>query len=303
MASIYLAGKISRHDWRDDVVPNLQETWGGQWNSQSWSFRDSIWPIIPRGVLGVFDYTGPYFTETCGHSDEGCSQPEHRLGSWCEGDEVGRRGTRDLCFAAIEKADIVFAWLNDTTAYGTLVELGYAHARRKTVITAAPTLPCTPAELWDVDHGRLVGDGASGISDLWFAFTLGTCIEAATPREALEHIAGSTPRLDSPIEVAFWKAYLHIMPPALLGLKAQQPALGGKYRIDFALPDKKIGIELDGYAWHSSREAFTKDRERQRELELAGWRIIRFSGSEVKNDAARCVLQAATLVRGFEAAA
>ncbi|MEV7849569.1 DUF559 domain-containing protein [Streptomyces sp. NPDC088183] len=79
-------------------------------------------------------------------------------------------------------------------------------------------------------------------------------------------------------------------------MKAQHSALGGRYRIDFALPNDKIGIELDGYIWHSDRKAFTQDRARQRCLELGGWRIIRFSGAEVNADASACVRQAAELV-------
>ncbi|WP_078965870.1 endonuclease domain-containing protein [Streptomyces aureocirculatus] len=83
-------------------------------------------------------------------------------------------------------------------------------------------------------------------------------------------------------------------------LEAQHPVFGGRYRIDFALPKQKIGIELDGYAWHSSPEAFTRDRARQRELELDGWRIVRFSGSEITKDAADCVRQAAAFAASIE---
>ncbi|MFC9268970.1 endonuclease domain-containing protein [Streptomyces zhihengii] len=108
-------------------------------------------------------------------------------------------------------------------------------------------------------------------------------------------LAAASPALGSAIERAFWQAYQEAAPPELSGLKTQHPVFDGRYRLDFALPGRKVGIELDGYAWHSSPEAFTRDRARQRELELAGWRIIRFSGSEVTTDAAGCVRQAAEL--------
>jgi very-short-patch-repair endonuclease len=39
------------------------------------------------------------------------------------------------------------------------------------------------------------------------------------------------------------------------------------------------------WTWHSSPEAFTRDRARQRELELDGWRIVRLIGSEITKDA------------------
>lgn len=69
------------------------------------------------------------------------------------------------------------------------------------------------------------------------------------------------------------------------------------YRLDFALPRLGIAIELDGYEWHSSRAAFVKDRQRQRDLEMNGWQVIRFAGSEVKQDPQRCVMTVAAYVR------
>lgn len=300
MTSIYLAGKIGKSDWREDVVPTLTDAWGGyRWSQANWEMTDAGWPVIPTGVLGALDYTGPYFTESCTHSDAGCPQPEHRMGTICEGDGGSSRNTVRLCLDAIDRSDIVFAWLTDTTAFGTIAEIGYARGKGKRLVIAAPRVPVSHSDMWDDAHR---GTGP-GLADLWFTFSLSSqVVQAPTPRAALQKIIHGTPRLDSPIEVAFWEAYLSILPAELFGLETQCSALDGRYRIDFALPEKKIGIELDGYAWHSSREAFTKDRERQRNLELNGWRIIRFSGSEIKNDAAACVRQAACLVQGFEAA-
>jgi very-short-patch-repair endonuclease len=110
------------------------------------------------------------------------------------------------------------------------------------------------------------------------------------------------PRL-SPIERQFWDAWLAAPGryPALAGLVAQHKA--GRYRLDFALPAQRIGIELDGFASHSSTADITRDRQRQRELEADGWRIIRFGGAEVYQDAAGCVRQAARLASLYRGAA
>lgn len=97
----------------------------------------------------------------------------------------------------------------------------------------------------------------------------------------------------SPIEKSFWGAHLRVSLPALTGLVPQHPV--GRYFIDFALPDRKIGIELDGFATHSSTTDITKDRQRQRAIESQGWRIIRFGGQEVHRDPVACVKQAAEL--------
>lgn len=98
----------------------------------------------------------------------------------------------------------------------------------------------------------------------------------------------------SPIEMKFWQSYLKIRPRALRGLVCQYPV--ARYRIDFALPKDKIGIELDGWATHSSTTAIAADRIRQRDLESKGWYIIRFGGLEVHQNADACVRQAAHLV-------
>ena len=96
---------------------------------------------------------------------------------------------------------------------------------------------------------------------------------------------------DSPVEEVYWEAYRKSLPSALSGLVAQHKF--GRYRLDFAIPKKKIGIELDGFEYHSSQEAIIKDRQRQRELEQQGWRIVRFAAKEVFDDPKGCVKQAA----------
>ncbi|THC47126.1 DUF559 domain-containing protein [Streptomyces sp. A1499] len=301
MTSIYLAGKIGPDDWRQDVVPGLQAAWGDHdWGSPDWSVADVEWPVIHEGVLNTFNYTGPYFVETCSHSDTGCPQGEHRTWSMCEG-EIGERAiTLKRCLSAIDRSDVVFAWLDDLTAHGTLTEIGYAKGRGKVVVVASPELPTSIDDLYE-ESALLRQPNGLGMQELWFAFTLADAnLRASTPHEALRQLADANPTLESPIEEAFWQAFMKITPVELSGLKAQHSVLDGRYRIDFALPEEKIGIELDGYIWHSNRKAFTHDRERQRQLELNGWRLIRFSGAEVHRDASECVRQAAQLVASFK---
>ncbi|MYR08389.1 DUF559 domain-containing protein [Gordonia sp. SID5947] len=51
----------------------------------------------------------------------------------------------------------------------------------------------------------------------------------------------------------------------------------GKYVLDFAIPEHKIAIEIDGFAFHSDAEAFQHDRERQNDLIANGWTVLRFT--------------------------
>lgn len=47
----------------------------------------------------------------------------------------------------------------------------------------------------------------------------------------------------------------------------------GKYRVDYAYPDKRIYIELDGRAWHTRKAEMDRDNRRRNELVLAGWSV------------------------------
>jgi len=38
-----------------------------------------------------------------------------------------------------------------------------------------------------------------------------------------------------------------------------------------------VAVELDGWAWHHTRHAFERDRERDATLTQNGWRVVRFT--------------------------
>lgn len=52
-------------------------------------------------------------------------------------------------------------------------------------------------------------------------------------------------------------------------------------RVDFAYPELKIAIEVDGYDKHSSVAAFQSDRTRQNDLVELGWTILRFTWDDI----------------------
>ncbi len=54
---------------------------------------------------------------------------------------------------------------------------------------------------------------------------------------------------------------------------------------DFAFPDMQIAIYCDGFATaKDNRKKFAKDRFQLRELQLRGWIVLRFAGSEINFD-------------------
>jgi very-short-patch-repair endonuclease len=52
-------------------------------------------------------------------------------------------------------------------------------------------------------------------------------------------------------------------------------------RVDFCWPELRLVVEADGYAFHSSRDDYRRDRRRMNELERLGWRVLRFSWEDV----------------------
>ena len=50
--------------------------------------------------------------------------------------------------------------------------------------------------------------------------------------------------------------------------------------IDFAIPDKKIAIEVDGKYWHKDKK---RDRFRDWMLRRAGWKVVRIDEDGIEN--------------------
>ncbi len=55
----------------------------------------------------------------------------------------------------------------------------------------------------------------------------------------------------------------------------------GSYEVDFLWRAERVIAETDGYAFHSSRAAFERDRDRDNELQARGYRVLRFSWRQV----------------------
>lgn len=52
-------------------------------------------------------------------------------------------------------------------------------------------------------------------------------------------------------------------------------------RVDFAWPEQRLVVEVDGFAFHADRSTYRNDRRRGNALVLAGWRVLRFSWEDV----------------------
>jgi prophage regulatory protein len=119
---IYFAGRMAgcKHctDWRD-AVAGFEGLYG---HGELYSDHDEV--LVGKNIVdcNTFWYGGPFIINgTGGHNLGHTAFAEaHRL-IW------------DVDKAQIERADLMFGYLEDVQAYGTLVEIGYAAALRKPI--------------------------------------------------------------------------------------------------------------------------------------------------------------------------
>lgn len=174
MLNIYLAGKISKNDWRHQIVNGLRRV------SRSFFGYSDIneikWPILKNSIFKYFHYTGPYFIGC----DHGCFHDSHSHG-WANEGDCGDTASEDsyyavyeLCKTAIHNSDLVFAWIDSTESYGTFAEIGYAAGLKKTIVTAFE----------------------KNIPDLWFINQMGNGIICPTPTSALRFFLEQLTEID-----------------------------------------------------------------------------------------------------------
>jgi very-short-patch-repair endonuclease len=58
-----------------------------------------------------------------------------------------------------------------------------------------------------------------------------------------------------------------------------------RWRFDFAFPDAKLAVEIDGGQWapHGGRHSRDSDREKLNAAAVLGWRVLRYSGTMLKD--------------------
>ena len=54
-------------------------------------------------------------------------------------------------------------------------------------------------------------------------------------------------------------------------------------RVDFGWVLERLAVEIDGFAYHSAGGAFQRDRDRQNALVSAGWKVLRFTVSDLRD--------------------
>ena len=56
------------------------------------------------------------------------------------------------------------------------------------------------------------------------------------------------------------------------------------YEVDALWPAQNLVVEVDGFAFHGTRAAFERDRNRDAQLQLAGYRVLRLTWRQITRD-------------------
>lgn len=156
----------------------------------------------------------------------------------------------------------------------------------------APLRTVRDLALWlPLDAGVAAGDSAvrAGL------------VGATALRGALEAVGGPGSRRASrvaglldPLSGSVLESLLRVrlVTAGLTGFVTQHEIRDGRRvvaRVDFCWPSHRLVVEADGFAFHSDRSAYRRDRERMNELERLGWRVLRFTWEDVRGRPARVV--------------
>jgi hypothetical protein len=153
--------------------------------------------------------------------------------------------------------------------------------------------------------GRTIVDLASVLDDEWLRATLDSAIrqrgsnlywvrrahnQHARGRDGARRLAALLARYQGPEDAGASVLESFAMD---LGLATGRKPIwhysisdGGSFNVevDFAWPDMRLAVELDGWCYHSSIDAFQNDRARDRALGDLGWTVRRFTWHDVTRE-------------------
>jgi very-short-patch-repair endonuclease len=91
--------------------------------------------------------------------------------------------------------------------------------------------------------------------------------------EALLASRGSGRAMESALETLVWTMIERAQVPR--PVRQHWVVLGGqRYRLDFAWPEQRVGLECDGREFHDGRAKWVNDRARLAEFGAVGWRVL-----------------------------
>ncbi|MGI8685288.1 MAG: type IV toxin-antitoxin system AbiEi family antitoxin domain-containing protein [Acidimicrobiales bacterium] len=125
---------------------------------------------------------------------------------------------------------------------------------------------------------------------------------AGVLRRLLDERALGTDRPDSLLEPRMARLLRsHGLPDAAFQHELRR---GGRFvaRVDFAYPELRLAIEVDGFEKHSSPRALQDDLRRQNALVSLGWTVLRFTWADVVRRPARVAAEISSVLRSLQLA-
>ncbi|MBE8232148.1 MAG: DUF559 domain-containing protein [Endozoicomonadaceae bacterium] len=120
-------------------------------------------------------------------------------------------------------------------------------------------------------------------------------IEKETPRKTLKSIQKLTHKIQVPEPQALFhtfilKKYGDYYENGEVISELMLSNISPKWRVDFALPNWKVAIEMDGWQYHGKYlKDFKRDRKKDKFLASKGWLTLRFTNSELRSDPLECI--------------
>ena len=201
-----------------------------------------------------------------------------------------KKQVKSRCVEQIKSSEWLFAYLDDTTdCYESIAEIAFA---------SALNIPC------------LVTMAVNSESDTYNAYSLVgnfprvLIVEGRQPEHAAFFYGLNLGVFvcESEIEKELWWAITKLSPRSLdykipCNWPIPQFAIS-RYRLDFAWPNQKLAVEVDGHDYHKTKEQRSYDAQRDRDLLRLGWTTVRFTGSDVFRNADGVAKEIMSIVDG-----
>jgi len=97
-------------------------------------------------------------------------------------------------------------------------------------------------------------------------------------------------------QAVFDKSVVETM-PELKGVVPTRPDISFGKLNDKGYPDCRLIVECDGFEYHKDKNAFTRDRQKDRIWKTAGVDVLRFSGREIHESPENCALDIFDFIR------
>lgn len=122
------------------------------------------------------------------------------------------------------------------------------------------------------------------------------------PREWLEALKGTKTRRMPQVKKSQWEEEFARLWPKTYATPVREYPFHPtrKWRFDFAWPDVKVAVEIEGGIYkigrHQRPEGFRKDCEKYNEATRLGWSVLRFTPSDLTENPQKCIQMVGVLI-------